>query len=283
MAIFAGRMWAWPTRRPMGVVVNCWETFERIGMPEGRYPLALVAIYLSRPQVQLGLRLLRRAGRVEKEREADVPNHLEGRDGRDKEASATARAISIPTPTEITGWPSSICPMRCKARSSTSRANWGYERGIRDDVARRREAQLAAMVERATPTPSGSATTSPNDRAKDAWLQRTVAGSGRHWVACATGCSRWAGRNATNSFDVNAGSGLLTWEAVRRAGGRRWALATDEAAGEALRQQAARPPDVERPVVLVGNATELGYLLALRGESDVRRDRILWAQRVNPV
>jgi putative ATPase len=77
-------------------------------------------------------------------------------------------------------------------------------------------------------------------------------------------------------LDANAGSGLLTWEAVRRAPeGGVWALAADEAAGEALRQQAARLPEVERPAVLVGEPTELDYLLALRGEEDVRFDIIM--------
>jgi putative ATPase len=77
-------------------------------------------------------------------------------------------------------------------------------------------------------------------------------------------------------LDLNAGSGLLTWEAARRAPeGGVWALTPDETTGEALRQQAARLPEVERPVILIGAADELDYLLRLRGEEDVRFDRIL--------
>jgi putative ATPase len=63
---------------------------------------------------------------------------------------------------------------------------------------------------------------------------------------------------------------------VRRAPeGGVWALAAEEATGEALRQQAARLTDVERPAVLVGTPDELDYLLSLRGEDDVRFDIIL--------
>jgi putative ATPase len=63
---------------------------------------------------------------------------------------------------------------------------------------------------------------------------------------------------------------------VRRAPeGGVWALAAEEATGEALRQQAARLTDVERPAVLVGDPTELDYLLSLRGEADVQFDVIL--------
>jgi putative ATPase len=109
------------------------------------------------------------------------------------------------------------------------------------------------------------------------WLQRTVANSGRQLGGLRDRLFEMAGVQRHHLIlDANAGSGLLTWEAVRRAPeGGVWALATDEAAGEALRQQAARLPEVERPAVLVGDPAELDYLLTLRGEEDVRFDRIL--------
>src|SRR5690606_5373244 len=72
------------------------------------------------------------------------------------------------------------------------------------------------------------------------------------------------------------GSGLLTWEAARRAPeGGVWALTPDAQAGEALRQQAQNLPELQRPVVLVGQPQELAQLLQLRGEEDVRFDRVL--------
>ncbi|MFZ1401173.1 MAG: hypothetical protein WAS33_29985, partial [Candidatus Promineifilaceae bacterium] len=77
-------------------------------------------------------------------------------------------------------------------------------------------------------------------------------------------------------LDVNAGSGLLTWEAVRRAPeGGVYALAAATTDGEALRQQAERLPELERPFILIGDLTELNTLLSLRGEDDLKFDRIL--------
>jgi len=68
----------------------------------------------------------------------------------------------------------------------------------------------------------------------------------------------------------------LTWEILRRTPeGGTWALARDRQAGEGLRQQAERLPDLERPTVLVGELEELPDLLALRGESEVRFDAIV--------
>jgi putative ATPase len=52
-------------------------------------------------------------------------------------------------------------------------------------------------------------------------------------------------------------------------------MTADMQAGEALRQQAGRLPELERPVVLIGELQELDYLLSLRGEEDLRFDRIL--------
>lgn len=277
MAIFAGEDVGMADPQAMGVVVNCWETFERIGMPEGRYPLALAAIYLSTaPKSNSAFAFFDALGVVEKEREADVPNHL--KDGsRDKEGFGHGQGYLYPHAYRDHWVAQQYLPDALQGKVFYQPGELGYERGIRDDVARRREAQLAAMVESDADPHLEVLTTSPNDRAKDAWLQRTVAGSGRQLGSLRDRLFEMAGAQRHQLIlDVNAGSGLLTWEAVRRAPeGGVWALATDEAAGEALRQQVARLPDVERPVVLVGNATELGYLLSLRGESDVRFDRIL--------
>jgi putative ATPase len=77
-------------------------------------------------------------------------------------------------------------------------------------------------------------------------------------------------------LDLEAASGLLTWEAMRRAPeGGVWALATDVPAGEGLRQRAGLLPEVERPVVLIGDPLELPDLLALRGDGAVRFDAVI--------
>src|SRR5206468_5016858 len=76
-------------------------------------------------------------------------------------------------------------------------------------------------------------------------------------------------------LDINAATGLLTWEALRRTPeGGVWALTPEPAAGEALCQQAERLPEVERPMVLVGALTDLPALLARRGAQEVRFDAV---------
>ena len=85
-------------------------------------------------------------------------------------------------------------------------------------------------------------------------------------------------------LDLNAGSGLLTWEVLRRTPeGGTWCVARDRQAGEGLRQQAERLPGLERPIVLVGEPGELPELLGLRGEGDVRFDAIVGRNALGPL
>jgi putative ATPase len=277
MAIFAGEDVGMADPQAMSVVVNCWETFERIGLPEGRFPLALAAIYLATaPKSNSSFAFFDALGVVEKEREADVPNHL--KDGnRDKEGFGHGEGYLYPHAYRDHWVAQQYLPDALQGKVFYQPGDLGYEQKIRDDVARRREAQLAAMVEGDTDSHLEILTTSPANRARDAWLQRTLAGSGRQAGSLRDRLFEMAGIQRHHLvLDVNAGSGLLTWEAVRRAPeGGVWALTADTQAGEALRQQAARLPEVERPVILVGQPDELNYLLALRGEDDLRFDRIL--------
>ena len=153
----------------------------------------------------------------------------------------------------------------------------GYEQQIQKDVARRREAQLAAMVEGGIEAPPEILTTSPKNRARDAWLQRTITDAGRN---LSYQRERLFGMAKVQRhhllLDLNAGSGLLTWEAVRQAPeGGVWSLAADPTQGDALRQLASRFSEPERPVILIGELEELDYLLQLRGEETIQFDRII--------
>jgi putative ATPase len=74
-------------------------------------------------------------------------------------------------------------------------------------------------------------------------------------------------------LDLNATTGLLTWEALRRAPeGGVWALARETQDSQALQQQAERLPEIERPIVLSGDVRCLPDLLRSRGDQAVRFD-----------
>ena len=279
MTIFAGEDVGLADPQAIGVVTSCWQAFERIGMPEGRFPLAQACIYLATaPKSNSAFAFFDALSSVEKEQEADVPNHL--KDGnRDKEGFGHGKGYLYPHAYRDHWVAQQYLPDALQGKMFYEPSDQGYERQIRDEVARKREAQLAAMLE------SGDQrleigeiyTTSPKNKGKEAWLQRTISQAGQ-----ALGQQRErlfelaAIQRHHLVLDVNAGSGLLTWEAVRQAPeGGVYALAASAEDGEALRQQAERLPELERPFILLGDLTELDMLLTLRGEDDLLFDRIL--------
>ena len=277
MTIFAGEDVGMADPQAMGVVVGCWQAFERIGMPEGRFPLAEAAIYLATaPKSNSGFAFFDALEAVEKEQETDVPNHL--KDGnRDAEGFGHGQGYLYPHAYRDHWVAQQYLPDALQGKLFYQPSDQGYERSIQETVARRREAQLAAMVEGSSDAPLEILTTSPKDRIRDAWLQRTIANSGRNLEKQREKLFELAGIQRHHLvLDLNAGSGLLTWEALRHAPeGGVWALANNDRTGDALRQQAQRLPELERPHILIGSLQELDYLLKLRGEEAVRFDRII--------
>ncbi len=279
MTILAGEDVGMADPQAMGVVVSCWEAFERIGMPEGRFHLAQAALYLATcPKSNSALGFFDALAAVEKEQESDVPNHL--KDGnRDSEGFGHGKGYLYPHAYQDHWVAQQYLPDALQGKLFYEPSDQGYEHAIGEDVARRREAQLAAMVETGDwRLEIGEVyTTSPDNKNKDAWLQRTISQSGANLGAQRDRLFELAQVQRHHLvLDVNAGSGLLTWEAVRQAPeGGVWALTSDAQAGEALRQMATKLPDMERPFILIGSLSELDYLLELRGEPDLRFDRII--------
>jgi putative ATPase len=280
MAILAGEDVGLADPNAMRVVVSCWEAFERIGMPEGRFHLAQAALYLATcPKSNSTLAFFDALAAIEKEQETDVPNHL--KDGnRDSEGFGHGKGYLYPHAYRDHWVEQQYLPDSLQGKLFYQPSDQGYERRIRDEVAQRREAQLAAMVEASGEWQVGSGeifTTSPTNRAKDAWLQRTISRTGRNLAAQRDKLFELVGIQRHHLvLDVNAGTGLLTWEAVRRAPeGGVWALTADVQAGEALRQQASKLVEVERPFILIGELNELETLLSLRNEADLKFDRII--------
>lgn len=276
MAILAGEDVGMADPNAAVVVASCWEMFERIGMPEGRFPLAQAALYLATcPKSNSALAFFDALSAVEGEQEPEVPTHLRDAN-RDSEGFGHGQGYLYPHAYREHWVAQQYLPDALQGKVFYEPSDQGYERQIREQVARRRESQLAAMVETDRTVPE-VLSTSPSNRAKDAWLQRTIDSSGRNLGYIRDRLFELAKVQRHHLvLDLNAGSGLLTWEALRRAPeGGVWALAIDQSTGEALRQQAQRLPELERPVILIGTLGELADLLELRGEADLRFDVIL--------
>jgi putative ATPase len=280
MIVFAGEDVGLADPHAIQVVTACADAFEYVGMPEGRFHLALAALYLATaPKSNSAMAFFDALATVEKEQEAEVPAHL--RDAsRDKEAFGHGEGYLYPHAYRDHWVAQQYLPDALQGRVFYQPGGLGYEAKVKVEVERRREAQLAAMLEGEGAFGIPEILTFTGELARgdrDRWLQRAVGGTSARLAAVRDRVLDVARHQRHHLvLDLNAGSGLLTWEALRRVPeGGVWALAATAAEADALRELADRLPPLERPTVLQGTLAEISELLALRGEANVRFDAIV--------
>ncbi|NMF83555.1 AAA family ATPase [Nodosilinea sp. P-1105] len=233
------------------VVTSCAEAFDRVGMPEGRYPLAQATLYLATaPKSNSTMGFFDALARVEQEQEAEVPSPLRDAN-RDKQGFGHGQGYLYPHAYRDHWIEQQYLPQGLQGKVFYQPSNQGYEATIQAQVARRREAQLAAMVDGGGALPE-ALTYSPEDPARDRWLQRTLSQAGDQLGALRDRLFALAPPQRHHRIlDLNARTGLLTWEAVRRVpeGGvfARTHTAQDQAA---LTEQAAQLPALTRPIIV---------------------------------
>jgi putative ATPase len=120
-------------------------------------------------------------------------------------------------------------------------------------------------------------TFSPGGKARDLWLERAVSNAGQRLSAERERLfSPLDLQRHQRVLVLNAGDGLLAWEALRCVPeGGVWALCRDARESELLSARAQALPELERPRVLAGALAELPELLAQAGDEAVRFDAIV--------
>ena len=234
------------------VVDSCWSIFERIGLPEGMYPLSQAIIYLATaPKSNSAMGIFEALRTVESERESEVPPPL--KDGnRDDQAFGHGKGYLYPH--AFTGhWVrQQYLPAGLEGKVFYEPGPLGYEAEIREEVLRRREEQLAADQDW-EPFGGENVTFSPTDQVRENWLQRagqaanTSLGRVRDEIF-----ARLNVRRHDRLLVLNADDGLLLWEACRRTPeGGVWALVSPERM-EALQKMSHNLQEVERPQLVTG-------------------------------
>jgi putative ATPase len=243
-------------------VSACATAFDRIGMPEGRFHLAQAALYLATaPKSNSTLGFFDALKAVKDEREAEVPSPL--RDGsRDKEGFGHGEGYLYPHAYRDHWVAQQYLPSAMQGRVFYEPSDQGYEGAVRVSVERRRETQLAAMGEGEGIGPTQRLTYGPRDLDSERWLQRAVSQTGAHLGRLRdhlTGALDLARHHVV--LDLDAGSGLMTWEALRAVPeGGVWSLAAEPSQAASLDEQAQRLPELRRPRVIVGDLSELAKL-----------------------
>ena len=260
----------------LGIVTAAAQAFDYVGLPEGRYHLAHATLYLAttdKSNTTLGF--FDALDAVGREREGEVPNHL--RDGnRDAEGFGHGGGYAYPHAYREHWVAQQYLPNALQARVFYQPSEQGYEAGIRERVARRREAQLAAMLEDNRENPLEILTFTPGERERDRWLARTISERGERLGRVRDALFEQARVQRHHCIlDLNAGSGLLTLEALRRAPeGQVWALADDPNDAKSLVQQTERLEGLRRPAVIRGDLDALAREHAER-DPKLRFDAVL--------
>ncbi|MDR0382559.1 MAG: AAA family ATPase [Spirochaetaceae bacterium] len=200
--------------RALGVVISCVESFERIGFPEGNYPLAQACLYLATaPKSNSAMAFFDALAVVEKE-DAEVPLHL--RDpSRDKEGFGHGEGYVYPHAYREHWKAQQYLPSALQGKLFYTPSFIGYENAIRDEVLRKRELQAAALLGEV----SGSGEHIPSIAGgKNAWLRRVESGHSALLLSDRDAIMERASLRPGNRVLVlKADDGLLVWEALRRA------------------------------------------------------------------
>ena len=283
MLIFASEDVGLADPEALQVVVAAAESFDRIGLPEGRFPLAHAALYLATaPKSNSTMAFFDALEAVEKEQEDDVPNHLKDA-SRDSEGFGHGAGYLYPHAYREHWVAQQYLPTSLQGRAFYQPSDQGREKDTGAQVRRRREIQLAAMMEGEQGT-TEVLSFSPPDQQRDQWLKRAsgeISGQlerlrdrlfaplplERHHLV----------------LDLESNTGLLTWEAMRRVPeGGVWAHSTDKTAAIALHETATYLPELERPEVVQGPLPGLADQVGER-EPDLRFDAVLGRNALGPL
>ena len=165
--------------RAVQVVNACAQAFDRVGLPEGNFPLAQAALYLATAEKSNSVMAFFDAlDAVRNESDSDVPSHLRDAN-RDSEGFGHGAGYLYPHAYRDHWVAQQYLPAALQGNLFYEPTDQGYEAAIAAAVTRRREAQLAAMLEGSGAPPEILTYDASGDgSARERWLQRTVAQSG---------------------------------------------------------------------------------------------------------
>lgn len=278
MTIFASEDIGMADPHAVPFVIACAEAFDRVGLPEGHFPLAHAALYCATaPKSNSVMGFFDALSSVGNEKEGEVPNHL--RDAsRDKESFGHGVGYQYPHAFRDHWVAQQYLPSTLQGKIYYEPGVIGYEKQLADVVRLRRELQLAALKEsEKTLAPPEILTFTKGNDHSERWIARAV--ENLSGVLATIREQVFSARNVQRHeliLDVSADSGEMTWEALRLTPeGGVWSLASSPTAAGGLADLATNLTPLRRPAILSGEITELPGLLTAGHAGDVRFDMIV--------
>lgn len=250
MLIFASEDIGMADPHALQFVAAAAESFDRVGLPEGHYPLAHAALYCATaPKSNSVMGFFDALKCVEHEREGEVPNHL--RDAsRDSEGFGHGAGYKYPHEYRQHWVAQQYLPASLQGRLFYEPGDIGYESALADQIRERRELQLAALRENRESAASPEILTcSFDDPQSSQWIARAVEGLAGALAGVRNALFRTRSiRRHERILDLNGNTGLFTWEAVRRVPeGGVWSLVSTPEKAQILLEQSVNLPELQRP------------------------------------
>ena len=240
----------------LSVVISCAQAFERIGFPEGNFPLSHACLYLATaPKSNTTMSYFDALKEVESE-DREVPNHL--RDAsRDAEGFGHGEGYVYPHAYRDHWAAQQYLPSSMKGRAFYIPSSVGYEEKIREEVLRKRELQ-AAIVLGETESQGEFLSWSAASKGREGWFKRLESGRSALLLNDRNTIFNLASPARQDRVLIPlANDGLLLWESLRRCPeGLTAATVNSESAKDALikyanTRGAAALDETEKPQIAV--------------------------------
>ncbi len=256
-------------------VTSAFRAFEVVGMPEGQFHLAQACLYLcNAPKSNTTLSFFAALKSLEEEKGGDVPDHLKdaSRDGADL---GHGKGYRYPHAFHDHWVAQQYLPESLRGRIFYRPSDSGQEKGVAEDLDRRREASLEAML-------AGDGHGRRDGlKTKERWINRSLENSDRMHTWMRNQVMEMLDvERADLCMDIHAGHGLMTWELLRRAAeGGVISGVKDETQLKILQDMCEGVPALDRPRLLL---MKTGWTQTLK-EEGIAVDKVVlrrWLESV---
>jgi len=250
MLIFASEDVGLADSNAINIVQSAAQTFDRVGLPEGRFALSHAALYLATaPKSNSTMAFFDALDAVKKEQEDDIPSHLKD-SSRDNEGFGHGRDYLYPHAFREHWVAQQYLPENLKGRVFYQPVGQGAEETIKNQVLRRRELQLEAVFEEHQSIEVLS--NSPPDSNRHEWLMRAAGQNSDTLEALRESIIKKLRLQRNDVvLDINSGTGLLGWEILRQTPeGGVWMHEKNPSRAKILEEMAKHLSKIDRPVIL---------------------------------
>ena len=257
MLIFASEDIGLADSNALNIVQSAAQTFDRVGLPEGRFALSHAALYLATaPKSNSTMAFFEALNAVKQEQEGEIPSHLKDYN-RDSEGFGHGKDYLYPHSFRDHWVTQQYLPENLRGRIFYQPSEQGAEKTIRQSVLRKRELQLESVFEEYQTTEV--LTNSPKDAKRDQWLMRATGQHSENLQLLRDKLlKKLRPQRHDVVLDINSGTGLVGWEIIRRTPeGGVWMYAKDSNGARLLNDMAAHLPETDRPVILFGPLSKL--------------------------